>query len=500
MSETPTADATAKKKGWMEGVWNVTGGLITSLAGQKKKPSPAKPVHSGGKKAFWNKRQTRLPGTVKQVRGAQYPPLTTPGSMPVLKQPEWKQQRGSPAAAPDTANNTKNATAENAGQGGAGGAAAAGQATGEAAAPSGARPLPGAVVTGERKGSEGATKREQPESKADKTQGANALSKRAQIFKLINEPTLDVGALRKRAWSGLCPAVRSDAWQLALGYQPANRARRGPTIAKRRREYKDHCQTYYYKDESRFSTAEHKIMHQIRLDTPRTLPGVKLLQQKAVQGLLERILYIWSVRHPASGYVQGINDLVVPFFVVFLAARIGIDTAELKEEHLADAERLEAVEADCFFCLSKLLDGIQDHYTASQPGIQRMVFKLEELIHRLDEPLHAHLKKYDIRFFHFSYRWMNCLLMREVSLPLIIRVWDTYIAEPDGFKVFHIYVCASMLKRFSPALRALEEFQDLIVYLQNLPTSDWTEKDVETLLAQAYVYKYQFEGAENHLH
>jgi len=448
----------AKKKGWMEGMWNVTGGLITSLAGQKKKPQPEKTVGSGGKKAFWNKRQTKLPGTVKQVRGAQYPPLTAPGSMPVLQQPEWKRNNNGnnvdennnneaqPGMAdtnddngPTTTNNatttTKNfsTTATSPGQGGgaAAGTARATQDTPkqEGSARGGALSAGVAAVTGETKERNGVRRGEKQQQhpaegkSADKTQGANALSKRAQIFKLINEPTLDVGTLRKRAWSGLCPAVRSDAWQLALGYQPANRARRGPTIAKRRREYKDHCRTFYYKDESRFSTAENKIMHQIRLDTPRTLPGVKLLQHKAVQGLLERILYIWSVRHPASGYVQGINDLVVPFFVVFLAARIGIDTSELTEEHLADEERLQEVEADCFFCLSKLLDGIQDHYTASQPGIQRMVFKLEELIHRLDEPLHAHLKKYDIRFFHFSYRWMNCMLMREVrSMYTIVLI------------------------------------------------------------------------------
>lgn len=38
---------------------------------------------------------------------------------------------------------------------------------------------------------------------------------------------------------------------------------------------------------------------------------------------LERILYVWAIRHPASGYVQGINDLVTPFFQVFLSAYIG---------------------------------------------------------------------------------------------------------------------------------------------------------------------------------
>lgn len=39
--------------------------------------------------------------------------------------------------------------------------------------------------------------------------------------------------------------------------------------------------------------------------------------------LFERVLYIWAIRHPASGYVQGINDLITPFFVVFLTEYIG---------------------------------------------------------------------------------------------------------------------------------------------------------------------------------
>jgi len=38
---------------------------------------------------------------------------------------------------------------------------------------------------------------------------------------------------------------------------------------------------------------------------------------------LERVLYVWTIRHPASGYVQGINDLVTPFFSVFLSQYVG---------------------------------------------------------------------------------------------------------------------------------------------------------------------------------
>lgn len=45
---------------------------------------------------------------------------------------------------------------------------------------------------------------------------------------------------------------------------------------------------------------------------------------------------------------------------------------------------LEALEADSFWCLSKLLDGIQDNYIFAQPGIQRQVSRMKELCSRVD--------------------------------------------------------------------------------------------------------------------
>jgi len=45
---------------------------------------------------------------------------------------------------------------------------------------------------------------------------------------------------------------------------------------------------------------------------------------------------------------------------------------------------LTALEADSFWCLSRLLDGIQDNYISGQPGIVRSVGMLGELIGRID--------------------------------------------------------------------------------------------------------------------
>jgi len=89
-------------------------------------------------------------------------------------------------------------------------------------------------------------------------------------------------------------------------------------------------------------------------------------------------------------------------------------------------------EADAFWCLSRLLDSVHDNYTFAQPGIQRMVFKLKELVARIDAKLHAHLLDENLQFIQFAFRWMNCLLLREFSLDLILRLWDTYLAEYGG--------------------------------------------------------------------
>ncbi len=43
------------------------------------------------------------------------------------------------------------------------------------------------------------------------------------------------------------------------------------------------------------------------------------------------------------------------------------------------------------------------------------------------------------------------------------------------------------------------KFQDLVTFLQKLPTRDWSVQELEELLAQAFVYKTSFEAAPSHL-
>lgn len=44
-------------------------------------------------------------------------------------------------------------------------------------------------------------------------------------------------------------------------------------------------------------------------------------------------------------------------------------------------------------------------------------------------PLSAHLESQNVEFMQFAFRWMNCLLMREISVQNTIRMWDTYLVR-----------------------------------------------------------------------
>ncbi|PKU66482.1 hypothetical protein MA16_Dca018184 [Dendrobium catenatum] len=193
--------------------------------------------------------------------------------------------------------------------------------------------------------------------------------------------------------------------------------RRQGVLSRKRLEYLDSVAQFYDIPDTERSDDEITMLRQIAVDCPRTVPDVTFFQNEQVQKSLERILYTWAIRHPASGYVQGINDLVTPFLIVFLEEHLEGNMESWNISQLSP-QTISNIEADCYWCLSKLLDGMQDHYTFAQPGIQRLVFKLKELVRRIDEPVSRHMEEQGLEFLQFAFRWFNCLLIREVRFLL----------------------------------------------------------------------------------
>ncbi|XP_010414230.1 PREDICTED: TBC1 domain family member 22B-like isoform X2 [Camelina sativa] len=315
--------------------------------------------------------------------------------------------------------------------------------------------------------------------------------------KVLSETTVILEKLRELAWNGVPHYMRPDVWRLLLGYAPPNSDRREAVLRRKRLEYLESVGQFYDLPDSERSDDEINMLRQIAVDCPRTVPDVSFFQQEQVQKSLERILYTWAIRHPASGYVQGINDLVTPFLVIFLSEYLdgGVESWTMSD---LSAEKVSDVEADCYWCLTKLLDGMQDHYTFAQPGIQRLVFKLKELVRRIDEPVSRHMEEHGLEFLQFAFRWYNCLLIREITFNLINRLWDTYLAEGDALPDFLVYIYASFLLTWSDELKKLD-FQEMVMFLQHLPTHSWSDQELEMVLSRAYMWHSMFNNSPNHL-
>jgi hypothetical protein len=154
-----------------------------------------------------------------------------------------------------------------------------------------------------------------------------------------------------------------------------------------------------------------------------------------------------------------------------------------------------------------------------------------------------HMDEQGVEYMQFAFRWMNCLLMREISVKCTIRMWDTYLVSPSsaidhaairltrsylhgrpreptlsrssiftsarhswssGARNYKRWISRSvqpslgLRKRSSVLICRFGRPQEIIMFLQRLPTDTWKDHDVELLLSEAFVLKSVWQGAENH--
>jgi TBC1 domain family member 2 len=195
--------------------------------------------------------------------------------------------------------------------------------------------------------------------------------------------TVNITKLQSASWNGVPYQYRAISWMIMLGYLPANRNRRKQCLKRKREDYARFVSKYFDSPSGERSTAEQETLRQVLVDVPRTQPDSPLFAQKPIRRMLERILYVWALRHPASGYVQGINDVACPFILVFLDHYLRMKSSsmdipqtlkfdERTRAHISAAtcdvgavssDILHAVEADVYFCLERFLNFVQRNFT-----------------------------------------------------------------------------------------------------------------------------------------
>eukprot|EP01064_Diplonema_japonicum_P015845 TRINITY_DN2377_c6_g1_i1.p1 TRINITY_DN2377_c6_g1~~TRINITY_DN2377_c6_g1_i1.p1 ORF type:complete len:448 (+),score=78.12 TRINITY_DN2377_c6_g1_i1:42-1385(+) len=303
--------------------------------------------------------------------------------------------------------------------------------------------------------------------------------------------------LRSVCWGGIPSKHRGLCWQLLSCYLSLQKERRCEDLVTKRTQYHDCVETYYEAAVQSPSRETSKILYLLKKDIPRTNPKIPMLSLQPIQDIMERVLFMWSLRHPAAGYVQGMNDLLTPFLLAFMSSAIEMtdllgqaNEVERRIETVLEADEyfLKSLEADVFWCFTAMLHNIQDHFTEAQPGIQSKLRLLDALLEKADPKLHTHLKEENVALVEFAFKWINCLFLREISTVPLLRLWDTYICEGDDYPVLHVYVCLALLSRFSPQLTKLP-FCELIPFLLTPPTAHFNDTDIAELISNAYLFQ-----------
>jgi hypothetical protein len=83
------------------------------------------------------------------------------------------------------------------------------------------------------------------------------------------------------------------------------------------------------------------------------------------------------------------------------------------------------------------------------------------------------------------------MLLRMFNANVGVRLFDTYIACEGGFPELMVFLFIAIVEKFAKKLLGMR-FEDLMAFLQNLPTREWDESDIEMVIAEAYCYQTIF--------
>jgi hypothetical protein len=102
------------------------------------------------------------------------------------------------------------------------------------------------------------------------------------------------------------------------------------------------------------------------------------------------------------------------------------------------------------------------------------------------------LQGLQVDFLFFAFRWNVMFLIREFAdTNLVLYLFDVYLLEDggQGFASLHVYICCACLLRFRTALLAMTDTTDTLLFLQALPTQEWTLRDVKDMIAEAFALR-----------
>ncbi|KAI9391743.1 hypothetical protein POPTR_007G132900v4 [Populus trichocarpa] len=142
-------------------------------------------------------------------------------------------------------------------------------------------------------------------------------------------------------------------------------------------------------------------LHRIVVDVVRTDSHLEFYEDKRNLARMSDILAVYAWVDPATGYCQGMSDLLSPFVVLF-------------EDN-----------ADAFWCFEMLLRRMRENFQMEGPtGVMKQLQALWHILELTDKEMFAHLSRIGAESLHFAFRMLMVLFRRELSFSEALRMWE----------------------------------------------------------------------------
>lgn len=228
--------------------------------------------------------------------------------------------------------------------------------------------------------------------------------------------------------------------------------------------------TFYSTNEVQINL-DPKIIKQIQKDVDRIPLEHIRTNNQSLAFIYKNVLKVIAIKNPSIGYVQGMADLLIPFIDIY------------RNEFFA--------ESTIYFCFSKILSSFDDFFTDGQIGISESIQKIEKVLTVVDPELYHFFKTQGIKIHMFAFRWLNCLFVREFKLKYYRLVLDSMLSTTN-YRLFLIYFSISILQKIRVDLLK-RNFDEALLYLQQINQIDWKYNDLKMMFANAYVNVNIFE-------
>ena len=80
------------------------------------------------------------------------------------------------------------------------------------------------------------------------------------------------------------------------------------------------------------------------------------------------------------------------------------------------------------------------------------------------------------------FKWVTCLLLRQFTVKIGLRLFDTYLADESNYFSLCLFILTAIILKYSKKFKKMK-FEEMMIFQQNMPTKDWQEEDLATVIA-----------------